>query len=245
MFAERFDNKNDNMSDTVTRITHQSYGSRVSSAFCAILFCPVFVFLGSWLLIWNEGFSIKQHRALTEGSKLVVDVMNVDVIDPKLNNLPVHFTGLATNDGSDPLVDPIFGVTPSSEGALKLQRRVEMYQWTEDSHTETHKNLDGSTDKVTTYTYSTEWEDHVIDSDSFSESFGHMNPDSMRFDTETFTADSIHVGAFSLTSEILSYMDWFQRIPSSYLSKDYIPDSFLRSETTVYHNYFYYCWSDP
>lgn len=228
------------MADTVTRITHQSYGSRVSSACCAFLFCPIFVVLGSWLLIWNEGFSIKQHRALTEGSKKVAEVMNVDIIDPSLNNLPIHFTGLATTTESDPIVDPIFGVTPSSEVALKLKRYVEMYQWTESSHSETIKNPDGSTDTVTTYTYSTDWEDKIINSNNFEESFGHENPDSMRFDSEVFTADGIHVGAFPLSQEVLSSMDWFKPISQGYLNEDQIQDPQLQSETILYHNYFYY-----
>ncbi|CAJ1958188.1 unnamed protein product [Cylindrotheca closterium] len=232
------------MSDTVTRITHQSYGNRVSAACGAIIFCPVFVYLGSWLLIWNEGFSIKQHRALTEGSKLVVDVTNVDVINPSLDHLPIHFTGLATTDSS-PLVDPLFGVSPSSEGALKLQRHVEMYQWTESSHSETIKNPDGSTDTVTTYTYSTEWEDQVISSDSFETSSGHENPSGMRFDSATFTADTIHVGAYPLTQEVLSQMDWFQPISREYLTTDEIPNQELQSETILHHNYFYYCYSSP
>lgn len=120
-----------------------------------------------------------------------------------------------------------------------------MYQWTESSHTETIKKGDGSTDTITTYTYTKDWEDNVISSHSFEESFGHENPDSKRFDSLVFTASGIHVGAFSVSQVFLAYMDWFQRISYDYLDKDHIPDPQLQSETIVHHNYFYYCYSSP
>lgn len=85
-------------------------------------------------------------------------------------------------------------------------------------------------------------------SQNFQEPFDHENPDSKLFDSLTFTAGGIHVGAFFAEPRDSGvYMDdsWFQRIAHhGYLDTDHIPDPQLQSaETIVHQNYFYYCYS--
>ena len=74
-----------------------------------------------------------------------VDPARVDLAnDGKL----VHVSG--DLKAGAPLADPDFAVSAT---ALRLVRVVEMYQWKEESETETRKNFGGSEETVTTYEY--------------------------------------------------------------------------------------------
>src|ERR1700730_9920105 len=156
--------------DSFTETTHQSWLSRLGQSVMGVLI-GIGLIIGSTILIfWNEGRAVQTARSLTEGEGLVIaaDAANVD---PANEGKLVHVSGeLATKI---PLADPEFGLTTA---AARLVRTVEVFQWKEESHTETKKNLGGSEDKVTTYTYTQVWSEPRIDSSRFHSPGGHDNP---------------------------------------------------------------------
>ena len=87
------------------------------------------------------------------------------------NNLKlVHVSGNATTD--EVLTDPTFGVSAT---AIRLGRKVEMYQWNEVKNSSTQKDLGGSNETTTTYSYVKKWSDDPIDSTKFKEAAATLN----------------------------------------------------------------------
>ena len=153
-----------------TETTTTSWFSRLKGALIKIVIGFILLIACIWLLFWNEGRSVKTYRALVEGAGLVVSVDNGSV-DPANDGKLVHISGPVKPVGVPE--DDMLGV--SAEGAAGLERIVEMYQWVETSKSETRKQLGGSEETVTTYSYRKEWNRREISSGSFRQS-GHDNP---------------------------------------------------------------------
>ncbi len=177
----------------VTVTTKTSWFSRIGSSIKGILFGVLLVIASFPLLFWNEGRAVKQHKSLTEGAAAVISVSS-DSVDSANEGALVHISGEATTDAI--LTDEEFNV---SENAIKLRRTVEMYQWIEDEDSETRTTLGGGEETVTTYTYQKGWSSSVIDSSDFQES-GHDNPGSMAYESKSYVAGKVTVGAFTLSS---------------------------------------------
>lgn len=174
-----------------TETTTTSWFARLKGALVKIVVGLLLLVACAWLLFWNEGRSVKTYRALVEGAGLVVPVDNGSV-DPANEGRLVHVTGAVKPVGVPG--DPVFGVT--AEGAAGLDRIVEMYQWVERSKSETRKQLGGSEETVTTYSYHKEWTRSDVSSDSFRQS-GHDNP-KKPVDDDAFPVESARIGAFSV-----------------------------------------------
>jgi len=226
------------MVDRITRTTHQRYGNRISQSFMGILSAPILCLSGICLLAWNEGHFVTEHKAIDEGLRSVVRISS-DTLDPSNEGHLVHFTGKAVTN--DIIKDPDFGVAPG--GILKLNRKVEMYQWVESKQSRTTKNTGGSTDTTTTFTYSKEWSTKSIHSSSFEEPRGHQNPGSMMFSDAAFEADPITVGAFTLSSVVTNKITWFRPLASTAVSTDTIPRNTAGSRAKPYPNGFYFGYS--
>ena len=143
----------------------------------------------SIFLFWNEGRAVQTQRSLTEGASLVVSVDPARV-DPANDGKLVHLSG-DLKPGA-PLTDPDFTVTAT---ALRLVRTVEMYQWKEESKTETRKNVGGSEETVTTYEYVRTWSETRIDSSRFKRPEGHVNPQ-MQYRGASYSSRDATLGAF-------------------------------------------------
>lgn len=185
------------MSDSFTRVTHESWLSRIGQSIKGVVVGLLLVAISFPLLFWNEGRAVTTARSLAEGAKSVIDVP-ADRVDPSHEGKLVHVAATATTD--ETLADSDFGV---SANALKLVREVEMYQWDEDKRSETQKKLGGGTETVTRYAYSKRWADHVIDSSRFEEPSGHQNPSRMPVESTTVYAKHAKLGAFSVGEEEL------------------------------------------
>lgn len=156
--------------DSFTETTHQGWLSRIGQSFVGMLIGLALIVIAVIVLLWNEGRAVHTARSLAEGETAVVDA-DPGKVDPANEGKLVHVSGdLATKA---PLADPDFGV---STQAARLVRKVETYQWKQETHTETRKNLGGSEDKVTTYSYVRSWSEPRIDSATFREPNGHTNP---------------------------------------------------------------------
>lgn len=152
---------------------------------------------------FNETIILQRAQTLEKGEEIVRRIDNYDVkrlkIDSQNEDQLVHLNGEATTD--DILTDDLFGVTATN--TIKLKRVVEMYQWEEFAYG---------------YNYSKVWSEQIIDSWQFHESAKHQNPSFMRILGKTFIADTVKLGAFTLSSHFIEKMDIeqidnYQRLP--------------------------------
>ena len=192
------------MGDRFTEITHTSWFSRIGSSIKGLLFGILLIVIGICLLFWNEGRAVKTHKALVESQGLVVSI-NAQETAPQMNDKLVHLTGEATS--TQTLSDNLL---PVSVQALKLQRKVETYQWEETSHSEEKKNMGGDTETITTYNYEKVWSDKYIDSSAFKKPNGHQNPEKWRYQSERWTADQINIGQYQLSETHKNSINNFQ-----------------------------------
>jgi hypothetical protein len=109
-------------------------------------------------------------------------------------------TGRAAATGN--ATDPAFGI---SVNAVKLDRKVEMYQWKETSSSRKEKRVGGSEVTTTTYSYALVWSEQPIDSAGFKKPEGHLNPP-MPFRSAEYAASGATLGAFHLTSAIIGQL---------------------------------------
>lgn len=189
-------------SDSFTETTHVSWGQKLMQSIVGVGIGLVLVVAMSALLFWNEGRAVQTYRSLNEGASLVAKA-DAARVDPALQDKLVHIQGDLTAEA--PVADPALGIRAK---VARLVRHVEMMQWREERRTETKKNLGGSEERTTTYTYTRVWEDKRIDSSRFQHSAGHQNPQ-MRFTGFEATAKDATLGAFRMGSLALS------RLPAS------------------------------
>lgn len=183
--------------DQYTEITHQSWSGRIGSAFKGVVFGLLLFFAAFPLLFWNEGRAVDTAKSLEEGAASVIDVPSAP-LDPAHAGKLVHTTGLATT--SETLLDPQFGVAAQ---ALKLNRKVEMYQWQETSSSHTEKNLGGDTETVTTYSYDKVWSDAVLDASGYKKNHEHQNPTQKAYPSVEWVAQQISLGDFTLSRSLV------------------------------------------
>ena len=189
------------MATTVT--THQSWGSRLGNSIKGILAGLVVFILSFPVLFWNEGRTVHRARALAEGESVCAE--SPETPDASLDGKLVHVTAEAVSD--EALTDDLFPVTVTG---IRLRRVVEMYQWEESSESKTKKNLGGSTDTVTTYTYHKRWLDRAEDSSDFQEE-GHDNPP-MPIEDATVQAAVVRLGGFELSDSMIGRIGGEQAI---------------------------------
>lgn len=194
------------MTDTFTEVTTQSWGSRIVDSIKGVAFGLVLVIVASIGLFWNEGRAVQTQRSLAEGAGLVLDI-DPSRVDPANEGKLVHATTEMKPGG--PVTDPDFGI---SANGLRLLRTVEMYQWKEEKKSETKKNLGGSEETVTTYTYEHVWTDHRINSRDFKQPDGHLNPE-MRYTAASVTARDISFGAYRPNAQIIAMLPASQEVP--------------------------------
>jgi hypothetical protein len=192
--------------DTFTETSTRGWGSRIAGSIKGVLVGLVLIVASIVGLFWNEGRAVQTARSLTEGAGLVVAVP-ADRVDTAHEGRLVHVTGDAT--AVAPLVDPDFGVTAR---ALRLQRKVEMYQWKEESRTETRKNFGGSEETVTTYSYTRVWAEGRIDSGRFRRPEGHTNP-ALRYQSRDTVAADATLGAFRPGEAVLRRLSADRPLP--------------------------------
>ena len=193
-------------SDTFTSVTNQSWFSRLKNSLFGVLI-GMLLFFGSFICLWwNEGRAVRTAHALTELKGTVVSI-EADQIEPQYEGQPVHLSGQATTNMT--LTDDAFGVSAT---AIKLRRRVEMYQWQEEKKEEKREKVGGGQETTTTYTYSKRWSEQRFNSAGFAQPEGHENPRESRYGGETKIADPVTVGVFSLSSGLLSQMTNYESL---------------------------------
>lgn len=194
--------------DSVTVITERSWLQRIGQSVVGVLFGFVLVIGACIFLFWNEGRAVQTARSLSEGAGVVQSVA-ADRVDPANDGKLIHIAGTLTTGG--PAVDSEFGLRSSG---VRLARRVEMFQWTEEQESETQKRLGGGETTRTTYKYSKNWADHPIDSAKFKERTGHANPQ-MTYRDRSIVAPRPRLGAFTVPADLLGHFGAEERLSVS------------------------------
>lgn len=185
------------MADSYSETTNVGCGSRLIESIKGVGIGFLLVGVSVVVLFWNEGRSVHRQQALEEGAATVVPV-NDNRVDPANEAKLIHVAGDAKTVTG--LADEQFDIKAAD--ALRLQRKVEMYQWEQNEKTESHKNFGGSEDRTTTYTYEKVWRDNLINSSNFKKS-GHTNPEQIPYNSVTSNATDVKLGAFTVNNVVL------------------------------------------
>ncbi|XP_038668052.1 transmembrane protein 43-like isoform X2 [Scyliorhinus canicula] len=162
--------------------------------------------LSFYLLFTNEGRCVTTQNTLDEGLSLVTSLNDVFTPLPQNDGKLVHLSGSLMT--LQPLFDPNYGI---SLHVVKLQRRVEMYQWVEyDDSRDYEENGEKKTE--TRYSYNTEWKPEVVKSKSFDREIGHKNPSSMAVESFISVAADVNVGNFHLSKGLIDKINTFKKI---------------------------------
>ena len=192
------------MPDQFRVVSREGWLGRLGGAFKGILVGLLMFLAAVPLLFWNEGRAVTTYNSLKEGAGAVVETTAAPR-NASLDGGLVHLSGAVQVE--DTLRDAEFGV---EQRALRLERSVEMFQWTESSETREEKKLGGGMERITTYTYDTEWEDGLIDSADFAQPDGHGNPDSMPYQSQRVSADIGRIGDYRVDSAVLGQVEGWQ-----------------------------------
>jgi hypothetical protein len=189
--------------DSFTDTSTEGWGSRLGGSLVAALIGLVLVPAAIVLMYWNEGRAVDAIRALNRGAASVIEV-NATAVDPGSNGKLVHVTGMLAP--TTPAKDPEFGVT--GDGLARLTRTVEMYQWEEETSTQSQQNLGGSKTTEKTYTYKRGWSAQPVDSGRFKVPGGHQNP-AMPQRSATFDGTAVKIGAWQVDPSVLDKISAF------------------------------------
>lgn len=95
--------------------------------------------------------------------------------------------------------------------ALRLARKVEMYQWVESSTSKKEVALGGTETTTTQYDYAPQWQGQQQDSSRFKQAEGHVNP-VMALGNGTYTADGVQLGNWSIDAPVLAQLPTSQAL---------------------------------
>ena len=189
----------------------QSWVQRMGASFKGIITGLALFIAGFPLLFWNEGRAVARAKSLDAGQKAVVSV-TADAVDPANEGKLVHVTGLATT--KDVLSDAVFGVTTT---AIRLERKVQIYQWVENEETKREKKGDKIVE-TTKYTYEKKWCDEPVPSADFKE-HGHDNPPLSAFQDLEQLAGNVTLGAFRFGPDCIERIGGATKLP---LAQDHV-----------------------
>lgn len=133
------------------------------------------------------GIFFKRNTISPSLSGSDVVAVPIEKIDPTNDERLVSLFGEL--EAKSPAHDPELGV--NAPEALVLLRQVEMYQWQE------RCIADACGQKA-------EWSATLVDSSTFREQSGHVNPAVMPFQSKRFVSSDITLGAFSIAPELLA-----------------------------------------
>lgn len=219
------------MSEQFTEIKTITWAERLKNSLKSVILGVILFLISFPLLVWNEGRFIDRAKVIEEGLNSVISISSDQVLEENQGAL-IHITGIAKTD--EILKDELFGIEVN---AIKLQRKVEMYQWSERSETKTKKEHAGTETQETTYTYDKVWSENWIDSSNFKIKEGHENP-KPQFNSKITYAKNVKVRAFQLTDSFIMKISATQNIN---ISKELINkiDPTLRANFAVVNDTFY------
>ncbi len=178
------------MSNSYTKTTRNSWGSRIANSFMGVLFGLLLIPLSIWGLWWNEG---EPDLSKLAQASIAVDAQQVNT---DTEGKFVAVTGTISAVGT--LADEPW---MQAGDYISLYRRVEMYAWQENtSTTETEDTIGGGSTTKTTYTYTQGWTESPANSNGFEYPSGHENP-TKPFESQSKSVDRANIGAYTITAQ--------------------------------------------
>ena len=197
--------------DSVTQTTTTSWLSRIGSSLIGVLIGIILLPCAIVLLSWNEGRAVTAAAGLKRGLGSIVEI-SAETANPSNNAKLVYLNG--TVAGVTPATDAWSGF--STTGLVRLQRKVEMYQWLERESETKSNNVGGSQTTQKTYTYVLDWSESLHNSAQFKLPAGHQNP-AMPLKSQAFEANPVKIGAFTLDKSLVQDLNNF--VPVQTLTK--------------------------
>lgn len=186
------------MPNSFTETSSQGFLSRLTGSLAGLLIGPLLVVAAIVLLTWNEHRAVQAIKGLADAATKVVEVSGAQPAAANDGKL-VHVIGTATAGGA--ITDSNVGL--SFPNQVAVQRKAEMYEWTEHSSSKSHTHAGGSKTTTTTYTYTEQWSEDSIDSSQFKHPDGHANPP-MPFSSQRYAAPDAKLGGYALDAAILA-----------------------------------------
>lgn len=135
----------------------------------------------------------------------------------------VHIIGTLTME--EPLTEPDYGIQVL---AVKLKRRVQMYQWIEETVEQKFgESVSSIQAEDRTYYYLTDWRDNLVDTRSFYIRPGHENPTKFPIESRVQISEHVHIGKYELGEEIKKRISNYVDLTSDNRPED--PDIKLHS----------------
>lgn len=182
-----------------TETTSTSYGQRLAGSAKGMIGGLLVFIIGTGLLWWNEGRTVRTAKAIGDAASHVESVADVSRVDASLNGKLIHASAFA--DTKDTLTDDMFGVR---EQAIKLDRKVEYYQWVEHSQRKKRDKVGGGEETITTYTYEQEWVKKPVNSSNFKESrYRNANRVLSQVEERNEMAQHVTFGAYTLPESLV------------------------------------------
>ena len=204
-----------------------SYGQRVTGSFGGMVGGFLLFIIGTILLFWNEGNFVKTEKSLQEAEGVIVEANDVSEVDPSLNGKLIHATAFAGT--KETLVDGLFGL---SETAIAISRKVEYYQYEEQSRSETRDRIGGGQETVTTYTYEKKWTSSPVNSGDFNDpSYRSSNFVLSTVEAKTERAKDVTFGGYKLPVFIITAISG--SVP---VNVKLTPDELAQWESVIAHN---------
>lgn len=183
-----------------TETTSTSYGQRLAGSAKGMIGGLLMFIIGTCLLWWNEGRTVRTAKAIGDAASHVESVADVSRVDASLNGKLIHASAFA--DTKDTLTDDLFGVR---EQAIKLDRKVEYYQWVEHSQRKKRDKVGGGEETITTYTYEQEWVKKPVNSSNFKESrYRNANRVLSQVEERNEMAQHVTFGAYTLPESFVA-----------------------------------------
>ena len=188
-------------------IVEQSYGERIANAIWGFLF-GILLFVLSLICMWVvEQDAVDYYLLLSRCRRGTRKIDDSSFVDFTYDGRPVFINGITNlpSDCEETSKDKETGYVGTSGSALRLARKVEVYQWVERTKKE---------EKKTTYHYNLEWSETDHNSKSFVESVGHYNPPrDPAVSTKTTNCSTAQVGAYQLCPEQVEKLHHFSICP--------------------------------
>ncbi|KAG5896399.1 hypothetical protein JTB14_009604 [Gonioctena quinquepunctata] len=189
----------------------------------------IFLFLaGVWLLTWNEGRAVHHAHSLDETYNNAIILNAYETVDDSYDGKVVHISGNLVVQ--EPLTEFDYGI---SIQAVKLKRRVQMYQWVEERSPRDDDANGGAQYSINDYYYVTEWRDKLVDSSNFYVRHGHENPRHIPLKTVTYVSSEVNLGQLVVGDHIKQKFDDFVEVTS-----DERPD---RKDVKLHMGIYYHC----
>jgi hypothetical protein len=195
------------MPDFVER-TSRGWFSRILASFQGV-FVGLILVVAAFPVLWkNEGCAVRIAKGLAEGRGEVAEAPSGQ-LNTALEGRLIHTTGrVSTATGA---LDPLFQF--AQPDAVRIERRVEMYQWVEKVSERKEKKLGGSEETIRETTYVKEWTSSAVDSTHFKLQFkdgeSTANPP-LPLASASFQASDVRLGVYGLSASLVDEISGLQ-----------------------------------